>query len=101
MIADERQYQVTKERADEFARAIADLDMRQADGDPRLHMMMRAGMQEQLAELRAELAEYEALRDGQVTVIEHIDLDRLGATLIQARIAAGLTERELAQRLGL
>lgn len=101
MIANERQYRITTTQAEKFAQAIADLDARPLEGDPRMHEMMRAGMAEQLAELRAELDEYEALRDGRVTVLEHVTLDRLGESLIQARIAAGLTQRALAARLNL
>ncbi len=47
------------------------------------------------------LAEYEALRAGQVSVLELDSLADLPEALIRARIAAGLTQKNLAARLGL
>jgi DNA-binding Xre family transcriptional regulator len=61
---------------------------------------MREGAESQLEELREDLAEYEALRDGRVTVIELESLRDLPSALIRARIAAHLTQRALAERLG-
>jgi ribosome-binding protein aMBF1 (putative translation factor) len=57
--------------------------------------------------MRARLRSYarnsptEALRDGQVRVLQLDSLSALLDTLIRARVAAGLTQRELAARLGL
>jgi ribosome-binding protein aMBF1 (putative translation factor) len=58
-------------------------------------------MESRLEELREELAEYEALRNGHVAVLELDSLDKLPEALIRARIAAGLAQKQLAQRLGL
>ena len=58
-------------------------------------------MNSQLADLERELTEYETLKAG------GFDLDALGAVgdipklLIKARIAKGLSQKELAERLGL
>ena len=62
---------------------------------------MREAMESQLADLRGELAEYDALRTGQVRILELDSLAQLPDALIRARIAAGLSQRELAARLGL
>jgi ribosome-binding protein aMBF1 (putative translation factor) len=62
---------------------------------------LRAGLESQLADLQAELAEYEALRGGQVREIQLRSLKELPEALIRARISAGLSQKELAQRLGL
>jgi DNA-binding Xre family transcriptional regulator len=61
---------------------------------------MRDGAQSQLDELRAQLREYEELRDGKVTVLEATSLDELPSALIRARIATNLTQKALAERLG-
>src|SRR5688572_17487504 len=61
---------------------------------------MREGAESQLEELQADLAEYEALRDGRVTVLELDSLRELPSALIRARIAARLSQKALAQRLG-
>jgi DNA-binding XRE family transcriptional regulator len=52
-----------------------------------------------LGELEAELAEYDALHDA--TLIEATGIGTFPTALIRARIARGLTQRELAERVGL
>jgi DNA-binding XRE family transcriptional regulator len=52
-----------------------------------------------LTDLEAELAEYDALHDA--TLIEAAGIDQLPVALIRARIASGLTQRQLAERVGL
>ena len=47
------------------------------------------------------MAEYDALRGGQVGVLEADSLRGIPDALIRARIAAGLTQKALAVRLGL
>ena len=55
----------------------------------------------QLADLEAELREYEAVRDGRFEVEALREAVNLPELLIKARIAQGLTQKELADRLGL
>ena len=55
----------------------------------------------QLADLEAELREYEAIREGRFEVEALRVVADLPELLIKARIAQGLTQRELADRLGL
>jgi transcriptional regulator with XRE-family HTH domain/Zn-dependent peptidase ImmA (M78 family) len=55
----------------------------------------------QLDSLLTEIEEYEKLRSGQVSSIELDSLADLPDGLIRARIAAGLTQKELAGRLGM
>jgi DNA-binding XRE family transcriptional regulator len=59
-----------------------------------------ASVESLLIQADEELAEYEALRDGVVTTVPATDLGDLPAVLVKARIAAGLTQRQLAERLG-
>lgn len=49
--------------------------------------------------MRAQLAEYDELRSGKPVIVRIGSLDDLPRTLIKARIAAGLTQRDLAERL--
>ncbi len=51
--------------------------------------------------LRDQLDRYEALRDGKIRTREVHSLRELPVLLIEGRIAAGLTQRQLADRLGL
>ena len=100
MIANERQYRITKAEAARFAEALAQPEEHLAHLHPRLRQAMREGAESQLEELKAELADYEALRDGRVTVLKLASLADLPSALIRARIAAHLTQKALAQRLG-
>jgi DNA-binding transcriptional regulator YiaG len=52
-------------------------------------------------ELRAQLERYDDLRSGRVTQRTLTSIRELSIALIEARIAARLTQRELAERLGL
>lgn len=51
--------------------------------------------------LREQLAEYDALHHGGVRTLALGSLEELPEVLIRARIAAGLTQKQLAGRLGL
>jgi ribosome-binding protein aMBF1 (putative translation factor) len=54
-----------------------------------------------LATLRREIKEYERLRSSRGRQINPEEIAELPRKLIRARIAAGLSQRELAERLGL
>jgi ribosome-binding protein aMBF1 (putative translation factor) len=102
MIKNERQYRITKSQAGKFERTIAEA----AGTPPRdLHPALRKaqldGLKSQLADLRRDLKEYEALRSGKSKVVALNSLEELSKALIQARIALGLTQEDLAARLGL
>jgi DNA-binding XRE family transcriptional regulator len=101
MIANEVQRRVTQTAIREFEDALAHLDEDTKGRPAWIRKGLREGMESQLVDLRQELAEYEALRAGQVRVVELDSLDQLPEALIRARIAAGLSQKELAGRLGL
>ena len=52
-----------------------------------------------LGDLEAELTEYDVLHDA--TLIDATGIEQLPTALIRARIACGLTQRQLAERVGL
>jgi len=104
MIKNERQYAVTKRQVENFARALARLRAQpsgQAGVDPLLLKAEEDALRSQLAELRADLRAYDALRTGGRTVLKLSSLDDLPRALIQARISLGLSQKDLAQRLKL
>lgn len=100
MIKTERQYQITKAEADKFASALQQAEAR-AYPDPLLAQLERDALRSQFEELRDELAEYDRLRSGVVREIVVETLDQLPQALVKARIAAGLSQKDLADRLGL
>jgi DNA-binding XRE family transcriptional regulator len=101
MIANELQRRVTQTAIREFEAALARLDADAQDRPEWIRKGLREGMESQLADLRQELADYDALRSGRVRVLELDSLAQLPEALIRARIAAGLSQKELARRLGL
>ena len=102
MIKNERQYRITKAQAEKFERTITDVT---ANPNRSRHQALRKaeldGLKSQFQDLRNELHEYEALRSGKRRVIALDSIEDLPKTLIQARIAAGLSQDDLAAKLGL
>ena len=101
MIENERQYRISKAWLEKFAQSAAQMAQPGASADPLIQAAMVEQYESQAEELRQELAEYEAPRAGQVTSLEVESLTALPEALIRARIAAGLTQKDLAARLGL
>jgi transcriptional regulator with XRE-family HTH domain/Zn-dependent peptidase ImmA (M78 family) len=104
MIKNERQYRVTQTQAKKFEQALAQFDTilyNREEVHPLLWKAQRDALQSQLGDLWEEIEEYEALKSGKCAVLELDSLEELPLALIKARIAAGLTQKELAERLGL
>ena len=104
MITNEKQYGITRNKAQGFARAIQQFDAtsdERTDVHAKLLQAEREAMDSQLADLREELEEYERLKASDFSVISVASFEELADGLIKARIAGGLNQRALAQRLGL
>lgn len=101
MITNERQYRITKAWVDRFAHGADQALADETELDPAMRQLYRDAYESQAHELREQLAEYEALQTGQVSVLELDSLTALPEALIRTRIAAGLTQKQLAERLGL
>ncbi|HEY3182976.1 MAG TPA: helix-turn-helix transcriptional regulator [Gaiellaceae bacterium] len=67
---------------------------------PRLQQAMLDGLRSQLDDLREELRQYEALREGKVKRRVLTSLLDLPDALIEGRIVRRLTQKELAKKLG-
>ncbi len=100
MIKNARQYRITRAQAEKFARALAQASARKG-ADPLLARLEAKALRSQLQELREQLAEYEELQSGTRGVIYVDSFDELPHALVRARIAAGLSQKQLAKRLGL
>lgn len=102
MIKNERQYRITKAQAVKFASALQEMTTaKQRACHPLLQQAQVDALHSQLEELQQDIADYEALQSGTRTVVALDSWEALPRTLIQARIAAGLTQEELAAKLGL
>ncbi len=102
MITHERQIQIANAELKRFEEALAE---RTASGPspnvhPRIHQAMLDAMASEPDELRAKLDRYDDLRSGRIAQRTLNSWRELPIALIEARIAAHLTQRELAQRLG-
>lgn len=100
MIKNERQFKVTRAQLDRFREALEDIEA-QPEVDPLRRRLELDTARSQVDELQHELDEYTGLRDGTVAVGTPHDLAELPRYLIRQRIAAGLTQRDLGERLGL
>lgn len=101
MIKNERQYRITRAEAEKFAKLIAELRTKSAKARHELHHLQLDALMSQLADLQSEIREYENLRSGKEQLQESIALEELPRSLIRARIAAGLSQKELAAKLHL
>ena len=104
MIKNERQYRITKKQVDRFSRTLATLRRQPAeakDVHPLIAKAQEDALQSQLADLDEQLQEYEALKAGRFDLDALNAISELPTVLIKARIAQGLRQKDLAERLGL
>lgn len=102
VITNERQYRIANAGLKRFEEALA-AQMAAGptpDVDPRIHQAMRDATASEIDELRGQLARYDDLRSGRVAERTLTSIGELPIALIEARIVARLTQRELAKRLG-
>ncbi len=91
MIANERQYRITKAWVEKFSESARQVTETSDTLDPFIRGALAAQYESQVEELQHEIAAYEALRSGRVTTLDVESLTALPDALIQARIAAGFT----------
>src|SRR5262249_4510109 len=104
MITNERQYRITKSQAERFRAALRDfneIDLVKQGVDPVIIAAQRASIEQQLTELEKDIAYYESLRSGRVKRLFPSKITDIGENLIEARISQGLSQKSLAERLGM
>ncbi len=102
MITNQREYRITKTALADFERGLIANDARDfgPDVDPRMKKVMHDAIASEIEILRGQMDHYEQLRDGRITSREITSLRELPITLIEARIAAGQSQRTLAEQIG-
>lgn len=101
MICNERQYKLTKAQAKKFHEALSTLKKEEKQKiHPKIRKAEIAGLEGQLKDLKKQLREYESLRSGKRKYLQ-TKIHNLAQLLIQARIARGFNQKELADLLGL
>jgi len=99
MIKNERQLAVTKTKIEVLRQALADLPSHREDLADPLKAAQKDALESQLADLREEVRDYEALLSGSTRILRKRPLSELSQALIEARVASGLTQKQLAERL--
>lgn len=99
MIRNERQYQASRAHRRRLLETRAAYESA-PQADPLAQAALLSSVDWLLHDVQAELAEYEALRAGAVGEVVAEGLGALPDLLVKARIAGGLTQRQLAERLG-
>jgi HTH-type transcriptional regulator / antitoxin HigA len=98
MIYSDRQYSISRAELTKL-RATLDSSKRSVSASqPWLQEIESNALKSQIAEIEAEIAEYD-LKRGQITFAEACALSELPRVLVQARIAKGLSQTDLAERL--
>lgn len=102
MITNERQYRITKAWLKKFEASIAAHDQSEPRPGvhPRIHQAAGDALRSEAEVLRGQLDEYERLRAGHVKQRTLDSLAELPRAIIEARIAARVTQKGLADRLG-
>jgi ribosome-binding protein aMBF1 (putative translation factor) len=100
MIKNERQYGVTRAEIGRFEKALAEFTVAHGaqPSDP-IRNAQREALESQLEDLREDVRAYEALKAGASALGVERPLGDVSKALIEARIALGLTQRQLAERL--
>ncbi len=105
MIKNERQFRITNAQAENFRKAVSELQSKlekesEANKQLRLRLQLSA-IASQLTDLEEALREYESLQHKRNESLEITSLAELPSVLIKARIASGLTQKQLADKLGI
>jgi HTH-type transcriptional regulator/antitoxin HigA len=104
MITNERQYRISKAQLSRLRQAVEAFDLTEAAGQVGSDLLAKAELEALRSEyevLSEQIREYQALKSGAVTVLKAATLEELPSILVRARIAHGLSQRELAEILGL
>ncbi|MCY7368071.1 MAG: helix-turn-helix domain-containing protein [Chamaesiphon sp.] len=100
MIQNERQYKVTQTKLRGLEEDLSQLDVPDSNLHPRQIVGRRNSLNLLINELRQEILEYEQLKSGRITEFAFNSIQDLPIVMIQARIAGGLTQKDLAEKIG-
>lgn len=101
MIYSDRQLTVSKAELQKLKTALAALEATTAPAESWLKEVEQNALRSQIADIEAEVAEYEMLRAGQMPFAERYSLADLPRVLVHARIAKGMSQTELAEQLNM
>ncbi|MDB5709628.1 MAG: hypothetical protein JWL96_1698 [Sphingomonas bacterium] len=100
MITNERQYRSTRAQLDKMRQARLAIDAGDASVPAVVATAQKAALDSQVEELAEAVDLYDRLRSGEITDFEADGLQQLPDILIQARIARGMSQKELGEYIG-
>jgi HTH-type transcriptional regulator / antitoxin HipB len=100
VIQNERQYKITQTKLREFEQELAAIEPENSELHPRQVIGWTNSYNLTIRKLKQEIEEYEQLKSGKVTNFPINSLQDLPLVMIKARIAAGMTQKELAEKIG-
>ena len=100
MIYSDKQYGISSAQLAKLEDALAAAKAR-TSGQVWLKRAEIDALKSQIVDIEAELAEYDLLKSGQVSFSKTYALEELPRVLIQARIASGMSQTDLAEKLGM
>lgn len=100
MIYSDKQFTVSTLELEKLRNALTKAEERKSD-EAWLKKVQVDALKSQIATLEAEMSHYNLLKSGEISFSKAHSLENLPSMLVQARIAAGLNQSELAEQLGL
>jgi ribosome-binding protein aMBF1 (putative translation factor) len=101
MITNERQVRITAGKIRKLEREMARIDGKAGEGNPTLQKALVEGVRSQIQEMKEDLEAYEQIKSGEKRVLALGRLEDLPNVLMMARVAQGMSQRGLAQKLGM
>ncbi len=104
MITNERQYRITSAQLEKLKTSIDTFDIKEATKRIKSKILAKAeidALHSECDNLSMQIHEYETLKSGTVEILKASKLEELPTILIRARIAKGLSQRQLAEAIGL
>jgi HTH-type transcriptional regulator / antitoxin HipB len=99
VIQNQHQYKVTNSKLKDLEQSLVELTNNPRGLSERLLQAEKAGLQIWIDRLKAEVDEYDRLRQGE-SKFTFSSLPELPIALIKARIAKGMTQKQLAEKIG-
>jgi HTH-type transcriptional regulator / antitoxin HigA len=100
MIYSDKQYSVSRVQLAKLKQALKEAESRESS-QSWLKKAEIDALRSQITDIESELAEYDLLQSGQVSFSKVYALEELPRVLVQARIAAGMSQTGLAEKLNM
>ena len=100
MIKNEKQYKITKSKFKDLERSLK-VCRESTFPDKTIHKAMADSLKSLMGDLEKEIQEYEDLKSKKVPTLKIGSLADLPDVLVRSRISQGLTQKQLAEKLGM